>query len=60
MGNAPVLGGFLGTRFGSPDDGVSFEVGVYYDKFGQGSGTPLAIVPSFTLHGAQLIRKAFR
>jgi hypothetical protein len=55
--DSPTAGGFLGTRFGDRDFGVSLELGVYYDRstLGIRRGTVI-LVPAVTMHGDELIR----
>jgi hypothetical protein len=55
--DTPTAGGFLGLRIGSPEFGVSPEVGVFYDHSALGvrKGN-VVVVPSLNFHGDELIR----
>lgn len=53
----PTAGGFAGLRIGSVDFGISPEIGVFYDHSALGARTgDLIVVPSISVHGADLIR----
>jgi len=55
--DTPTAGGFLGLRIGSPEFGISPEVGVFYDHSALGvrKGN-MVVVPSLNFHGDELIR----
>lgn len=55
--DTPTAGGFFGLRIGSPEFGVSPEVGVFYDHSALGvrKGNTI-VVPSLNFHGDELIR----
>jgi hypothetical protein len=50
--DSPTLGGYLGSRIGTPTAGISPEIGVFYDhsalKIHKGN---ILFVPSITIHG---------
>lgn len=53
----PSAGFFLGLRIGHADNGISPEIGVYYDHSALGlRRRDVIIVPSITVHGADLLR----
>ena len=53
----PTAGGFLGVRFGSPEFGISPEIGVFYDPSALGvRKNEIIAVPAVSIHGSQLIR----
>jgi hypothetical protein len=52
----PTVGPFGGIRLGSPDLGVSLEVGVFYDDSALDiRERDFVVVPSVSLHGARLL-----
>jgi hypothetical protein len=52
----PTIGGFLGTRVGNSNFGISPEIGVFYDHSALGVRRgDLVIVPAITVHGDELI-----
>ena len=53
----PTVGVFGGTRVGRLDNGLSFELGVFYDRSALGlRRSDLVIVPSISIHTEKLVR----
>lgn len=56
VSDRPTVGGFIGTRIGSLDLGVSPEIGVFYDHSALGvRDKSIVIVPAVSVHGDRLI-----
>ncbi len=56
VSDRPTVGGFIGTRIGSLDLGVSPEIGVFYDHSALGiRENSIVIVPAVSVHGDRLI-----
>ena len=56
----PTVGVFAGVRIGTEALGVSPEIAVFYDRSALGlRDRNWIIVPSFTLHGDELVRRIF-
>jgi len=56
----PTLGVFAGARIGTAVLGVSPEIAVFYDRSALGlRDRNWIIVPSFTIHGDELVRRIF-
>ena len=58
--DTPTLGAYAGVRIGRLDLGISPEVAVYYDEPALGlRDRSWIVVPSFTVHGRDLMRLLF-
>lgn len=56
----PTVGVFAGVRIGSERLGVSPEIAVFYDRSALGlRDNDVIVVPSFTIHGSQLLQALF-
>lgn len=56
----PTVGVFAGVRIGTEAVGISPEIAVFYDRSALGlRDRNWIIVPSFTLHGDELVRRLF-
>lgn len=55
VSDSPTLGIFGGARLGTPDLGVSPELGVYYDRSALNlRSSSFIVVPAVTVHGSRL------